>query len=168
MKINSDTTKAMLVKYAKESLGAELNPDNFKREELIAEVRKLEKELGIVSEGGENHDDNETLKEKEQVVESKSKNPKFAYVRIHQPSSINVDDDTEEETHCVIGFNGKNYQIEYDVVEGVKVPYGVYDIIKNAVQKRYRPGKKDKEGRRTLEERKEQRYPFTLVQFSDK
>lgn len=167
MKINSDTTKAMLVNYAKEQLGADLNPNSFNRDELIEEVRKLEKELGIVSEGGENHDNNETLNDKEQVVIEKEKKPKYAYIRIHQPPSQNVDDDAEEETHCVIGFNGKNFQVEYDVEEGVKVPYGVYDIIKNAVQIKHRPGKKDKDGRRTLEPKREQRFPFSLVKFSE-
>lgn len=163
MKITSKTTKAELASYAALSLGVQLDETNFNRDELIAEVRKIEKSLGIVSES-----DSETqqLEEQTQVegeaVETK-KNPRFVHLRIHTPPSMNADEDASEETHCIVGFNGRNYQIEFDVEEGVKVPYGVYDILRNAVQKRYRRVK----GKRELEERQEQRYKFNVVKYID-
>ena len=49
MKITSKTNKAELVAYAAQALGAQLDESKFSRDELIAEVRKLEKSLGIAS-----------------------------------------------------------------------------------------------------------------------
>ena len=167
MKITSKTNKAELVAYAAQALGAQLDESKFSRDELIAEVRKLEKSLGIVGdESGDtdtgtdtgNNDSDDTGNEPEE-----KKNPRFVYLRIHTPPSINTDEDAEEETHCIVGFNGKNYQIQYDVEEGVKVPYGVYDVLKNAVQTKYRRVK----GKREMEERKEQRYKFNVVKTID-
>ena len=49
MKITSKTNKSELVAYAAQALGAQLDESKFSRDELIAEVRKLEKSLGIAS-----------------------------------------------------------------------------------------------------------------------
>lgn len=154
MKITTKTTKADLVAYAAASLGAELSEESG-RNELIAEVKKLETSLGIVS---ENSEKKETKTATNEEVKPKGR-PEFVMLRIHTPSSSNADEEAEEETHCIVGFNGRNYQIAYDVEEGVKVPYGVYDILKNAVQSKYRKVK----GQRELKETKEQRYKFNVV-----
>ena len=154
MKITTKTTKAEFIAYAATTLGAELS-DDLSRDDLIAEVQKLEKSLGIVSEGSEK----KANEAPDEVVKSKGR-PKFMMLRIHTPPSNNTDEDVEEETHCIVGFNGRNYQIQYDVEEGVKVPYGVYDILKNAVQSKYRKVK----GQRELKEMKEQRYKFNVVE----
>lgn len=162
MKITSKTTKSELVVYAAQALGAQLDENKFSRDELIEEVRKLEKSLGIVGDGAGDEDAGESKKDKGDVEEGeKKKKPRFVLLRIHTPPSMNTDEDAEEETHCIVGFNGKNYQIAYDVEEGVKVPYGVYDVLKNAVQTKYRRVK----GKREMEARKEQRYKFNVVDF---
>lgn len=164
MKITSKTNKAELVAYAAQALGAQLDESKFSRDELIAEVRKLEKSLGIASDdAGDDDASNEVSNNDADNEQAPKKNPRFVYLRIHTPPSINTDEDAEEETHCIVGFNGKNYQIQYDVEEGVKVPYGVYDVLKNAVQTKYRRVK----GKRELEERKEQRYKFNVVKTID-
>jgi len=173
MKITSKTNKADLVAYAAQALGAQLDESKFSRDELIAEVRKLEKSLGIASddagdddagnEGDTGNGNNAQNNDDADSEQAAKKNPRFVYLRIHTPPSINTDEDAEEETHCIVGFNGKNYQIQYDVEEGVKVPYGVYDVLKNAVQTKYRRVK----GKREMEERKEQRYKFNVVKTVD-
>lgn len=164
MKITSKTNKAELVAYAAQALGAQLDESKFSRDELIAEVRKLEKSLGIASDdAGDDDASNEVSNNDADNEQATKKNPRFVYLRIHTPPSINTDEDAEEETHCIVGFNGKNYQIQYDVEEGVKVPYGVYDVLKNAVQTKYRRVK----GQRELKESKEQRYKFNVVKTVD-
>lgn len=164
MKITSKTNKAELVAYAAQALGAQLDESKFSRDELIAEVRKLEKSLGIASDdAGDDDASNEVSNNDADKEQAPKKNPRFVYLRIHTPPSINTDEDAEEETHCIVGFNGKNYQIQYDVEEGVKVPYGVYDVLKNAVQTKYRRVK----GQRELKESKEQRYKFNVVKTVD-
>jgi len=157
MKITAKTTKAELIAYAATSLGAELS-DSLSRDELIAEVKKLESSLGIVSENTEKKEHEATQPNDNEEVKPKGR-PKFVMLRIHTPPNNNADEDAEEDTHCIVGFNGRNYQIAYDVEEGVKVPYGVYDILKNAVQKKYRKVK----GKRELKEVNEQRYKFNVV-----
>lgn len=171
MKITSKTTKAELVAYAAQALGAQLDESKFSRDELVEEIKKLEKSLGIAnddtSEGngdeGDTGNGNSAQNNDDADNEAPKKNPRSVMLRIHTPPSMNTDEDTEEETHCIVGFNGRNYQIAYDVEEGVKVPYGVYDILKNAVQTKYRRVK----GKREMEERKEQRYKFNVVKFID-
>lgn len=153
MKITTRTTKAELVAYAATTLGAELS-EELNRDDLVVEIKKLEKSLGIASETQKEQSDDVTQDE----VKLNSR-PKFVMLRIHTPPNTNADEDAEEDTHCIVGFNGRNYQIAYDVEEGVKVPYGVYDILKNAVQKKYRKIK----GQRELKEVNEQRYKFNVV-----
>lgn len=156
MKINSKTTKQQLIAYAATTLGAQLS-DDMSRDDLVAEVLKLEKSLGMVS---------ETDKKEETTTDNPAENvktrPRFAMLRIHTPNNNN-DEDSDAETHCIVGFNGRNYQIQYDVEDGVKVPYGVYDVIKNAIQVKHRKVK----GQRELVQRKEQRYKFNVVKFID-
>lgn len=161
MKITSKTTKPELIAYATTQLGVELDEREFSRDELIAEVKKIETSLGITAENPDQGDD--TNNDTESHNKAENKHPRFVMLRIHTPPMPNDDEDTEPETHCIVGFNGKNYQIEFDVEEGVKVPYGVYDVIKNAVQTRYRRVK----GKRELEARQEQRYKFNVVKFID-
>lgn len=172
MKITSKTTKAELVAYAAQALGAQLDESKFSRDELVEEIKKLEKSLGIANddtnegngdEGDTGNGNNAQNNDDADSKQAPKKNPRFVMLRIHTPPSMNTDEDTDEETHCIVGFNGRNYQIAYDVEEGVKVPFGVYDILKNAVQTKYRRVK----NKREMEERKEQRYKFNVVKFID-
>lgn len=160
MNITSDTTKKELKQYAAETLGAEFS-DSMNRDEMIAKVKELETSLGIhqSTEGSKPGDKGEVVNTLGGPgVEAPKGKPKFMVLTIFAPPSMNTEDEESEETHCVVGFNGKNYQIEYDVAEGVQVPYGVYDILKNAVQKKY----KKKKGQRELEEKNELRYKFAV------
>lgn len=167
MKITSKTTKAELVAYAAQALGAQLDESKFSRDELVEEIKKLEKSLGIANDDANVEDDtgkeNNAQNNDDADNKAPKQNPKFVMLRIHTPPSMNTDEDADEETHCIVGFNGRNYQIAYDVEEGVKVPFGVYDILKNAVQTKYRRVK----NKREMEERKEQRYKFNVVKFID-
>lgn len=172
MKITSKTTKAELVAYAAQALGAQLDESKFSRDELVEEIKKLEKSLGIANddtnegngdEGDTGNGNNAQNNDDADSKQAPKKNPRFVMLRIHTPPSMNTDEDADEETHCIVGFNGRNYQIAYDIEEGVKVPFGVYDILKNAVQTKYRRVK----NKREMEERKEQRYKFNVVKFID-
>lgn len=160
MKITSKTTKLQLIAYAAATLGVELD-ESLGRDLLIDKVRESEKSLGLASQGDKDQDEHEETIEP--AVDDKKSRPSFVMLRLHQPATNGTEEDAEPETHCIVGFNGRNFQIAYDVEEGVKVPYGVYDVIKNAVQKKYRRVK----GKQQLAERLEQRYKFNVVKFID-
>lgn len=97
-------------------------------------------------------------------AEPKAENGKIptrALIVIHQPPS--PDEESEPDTHCIIGLNGRNYQIAYG--EEVEVPYGVYDILKNAKQVRYFTKKDPATGLTQTDSKTVQRYPFSLIKF---
>lgn len=161
LKITSRTTKGDLVAHAKENLGVELNPEDG-RDDLIKAVQEAEKSIGIVSEPETKDSDSDDGDKGDKGGKEKKGNPKKAKILIHQPPSQNPDDDdAEEETHCVVGFNGKNFQIQYD--EEVVVPWGVYDVLNNAVNTRYKKEKVQGHDKKVLVPYQRKRYSVQLI-----
>lgn len=155
LKVTSRTSKADIVNYAASELGVKLD-ENKSKDDLLAEVRELEKEMGIAqADEPVKFTDEEPKEEKAED----DKVPSRAVIVIHQPPS--PDEESEPDTHCVIGLNGRNYQIAYG--EEVEVPYGVYDILKNAKQVRYFTKKDPATGLTQTDSKTVQRYPFSLI-----
>ena len=163
LNITTRTSKGELVAHAKNQLGVELSEEGNSRDDLIAAVREAEKSLGIT--GGDDKDlsgeQNEDSGSQEQG-KKKGKNPKRALIKIHRPPSRTAEDDDEEsETHCVLGFNGKNFQLEYD--QEHEVPWGVYDILNNAEHTRYKKTESKEAGKKVLAPYQRKRYSVTLL-----
>lgn len=155
LKITSRTTKQDLADYAEEELGVKLDIDKSK-DDLITEVRELEKENGIET-------DEQAPAENKEVTEelAPSKQNGKVVITIHQPPA--PDEESEPDTHCVVGLNGRNFQLAYG--EEITVPYGVYDILKNAKQTKYFT-KKDSNGQVQTHSKVVQRYPFSFIRFA--
>lgn len=156
LKVTQRTTKEQICEYAEDEFGVKLD-DSLKKDELVAQVRELEKEAGIY----EGETDTETEEAPKAVVKADSGkgNPVKAVIVIHQPPA--PDEESEPDTHCIIGLNGRNYQIAYG--EEVTVPYGVYDILKNAKQVKYFAKKDPQTGQSYTDSKEQLRYPFSLI-----
>lgn len=167
LRVTQRTTKEQICEYAESELGAKLD-DSLKKDELVAQVRELEKEAGIfVDDGdtGDNHPDNDQGGNSKPPVEPKAEkgkgDPVKAVIMIHQPAA--PDEESEPDTHCTIGLNGRNYQVAYG--QEVTVPYGVYDILKNAKQVKYFAKKDPQTGQSYTDSKEQLRYPFSLIRF---
>lgn len=158
LKVTTRTSKQDIISYAASELGVKLD-DSKSKEDLVAEVRELEKEMGIAQADEPVQFQDDEQEEKTKAADSKVYNR--AVILIHQPPS--PDEESEPDTHCTIGLNGRNYQIMYG--EEVEVPYGVYDILKNAKQVRYFAKKDPTTGLTQTESKTVQRYPFSLIRL---
>lgn len=158
LKVTSRTSKADIVNYAATELGVKLD-ESKNKDDLVAEVRALEIEMGIAQDNEPVQHDKDA--EQEETKAEAGKIPTRAVILIHQPPS--PDEESEPDTHCIIGLNGRNYQIAYG--DEVEVPYGVYDILKNAKQVRYFTKKDPATGMTQTESKVVQRYPFSLIRF---
>lgn len=156
LKVTARTSKAELLAYANDELGIKLD-DAKTKDELVAEIRAIEKENGIVDDNAPDDDGEDKPKQ----ATKPGKVHEFARIRIHQPPS--PDEESEPDTHCIVGFNGRNYQVEYDAE--VKVPYGVYDILNNAKQVKYFTKKDPQTGLMQTHSKTVQRYPFSLIEL---
>lgn len=158
LKVTTRTSKADIVNYAATELGVKLD-ESKNKDDLVAEVRELELEMGITqSDEPVQHLDDE---QEEKTKAADNKVYTRVVILIHQPPS--PDEESEPDTHCTIGLNGRNYQIMYG--EEVEVPYGVYDILKNAKQVRYFTKKDPSTGLTQTESKTVQRYPFSLIRL---
>ena len=156
-KVTSKTTKSDLVGYASVELGVKLDEAKTK-DELIAQVRELEAELGI-----EQDESNLPNEDQDKPEPAPGKTPSKAVVLIHQPPA--PDEESEPDTHCTLGLNGRFYQVQYG--EEVEVPYGIYDILKNAKQTKYFQKKNKDTGLNEQHNKVVQRFPFSLIRFID-
>lgn len=159
LKITKNTTIEQMVMYAKEELGVELVTDGKSKADLIAELQELEAKNGL----------NPTVDEEEAASTQKAepelpkgkKNPSKVVINIAQPPA--PDEGVEPDTHCELGLNGRIYQIQYG--EDVTVPFGVYDILRNAVQTKYYQKKNQQTGQQELHSKQVRRYAFSVVEF---
>jgi len=154
-KITTSTSQQDIVDYADTELGAKLNIEDTKAK-LTEQVRELEKAAGITV------DEAADKPEVKDVSKSKKK-PTKAVIRIHQPPSR--DDEKEPDTHWQGVLNGVNYQVAYD--EEVEVPYGIYGILKNAVETKFHTKKNPKTGQNETISSRVQRFPFSLIRTID-
>lgn len=158
LKVTSRTSKADIVNYAASELGVKLD-ENKSKDDLLAEVRELEKEMGIAQ--ADEPVQHDKYAEPAEPKAEAGKIPTRAVILIHQPPS--PDEESEPDTHCTLGLNGRNYQIAYG--EEVEVPYGIYDILKNAKQVRYFAKKDPTTGLTQTESKTVQRFPFSLIRL---
>ena len=166
LKVTNRTTVKEIVEYAREELGIELTTEGKEKKDLIAEVRALEKEAGIEGDGGEGggaNDGDEPVADIPPTNKASGKNPSRVEINIHQPPA--PDEDVEPDTHCELGFNGRVFQLQYGV--DLIVEYGVYDVLKNAVQTKYFQKKNQQTGQTEMHSKKVQRFPFNVIRFID-
>ena len=75
---------------------------------------------------------------------------------------LTVPEDEDEQNFIRVNVNGRRYQLMKG--KEVKVPYVVYDVLKNAVE--YIPVKaKDELGKDTIVMKPRQRFPVSVIQF---
>ncbi|GLP95290.1 hypothetical protein [Paraferrimonas sedimenticola] len=144
MAITKKTSTAQLVKYAAETHGVDLKGQD--RKDVIA-----------------------FLEEQEPALFEATANPTAApKAGKKQPSKVTLrvfSDNDEGLNYIQVIFNSVPYQIKKD--EEVTVPYGVYDILRNAIQKRYKTVKDPVTQQNILKESKVQRWPFEPIAFID-
>uniref|UniRef100_UPI00404888C2 hypothetical protein n=1 Tax=Rheinheimera sp. TaxID=1869214 RepID=UPI00404888C2 len=163
LKVTARTSKQELLDYAESELGVKLDESKLK-DDLVAEIRELEKEAGIVQDEPQEKPNDGAPDEETAVKNAKAepgKKPKAAVVLIHQPQA--PDEESEPDTHCVLGLNGRFYQVKYG--EEVEVPYGIYDILKNCKQTKYFAKKNPQTGQTEQHSKVVQRYPFSLIRL---
>jgi hypothetical protein len=150
LKISTSTSKADIVQYAEDELGTKLNSDDTKVA-LTEQVRELEKAAGIVVD--------ESSANTAPTKKEPSSEPIKAVIIIHQPQTIN--EDAEPDTHWSCGLNGRNFQVQFG--EEVTVPWGVYDILRNAVETKYHTKKNQQTGADEILSTKKPRFAHSLV-----
>lgn len=165
LKVTNRTTVKDIVEYAREELGIELSTEGKEKKDLIAEVRALEKEAGIEGDSGEGSAGatEEATTDIPQTNKASGKNPRRVVINIHQPAA--PDEDAEPDTHCELGFNGRVFQLQYGV--DLEVEFGVYDVLKNAVQTKYFQKKNQQTGQTEMHSKKVQRFPFNVIRVID-
>ena len=170
LKVTTRTTVDQILTYAREELGVTLETEGKDKAALIAEVRSIESDQGIDNEGATNDedaggDDEEAVTAVTSVaaVTQSKKNPSKVEINIHQPPA--PDEGVEPDSHCELALNGRIYQLQYGV--DLIVEYGVYDILKNAVQTKYFQKKNQQTGTVETHSKQVQRYPFNVVRFID-
>lgn len=170
LKVTNRTTVKEIVEYAREELGIELSTEGKEKKDLIAEVRALEKDAGIEGAGGNDDDEgaggndgDEPVADIPMTTKAHGKNPSRVEINIHQPAA--PDEDAEPDTHCELGFNGRVFQLQYGI--DLIVEYGVYDVLKNAVQTKYFQKKNQQTGQTEMHSKKVQRFPFNVIRFID-
>jgi hypothetical protein len=156
LKVTTRTSKQDIVNYAEVELGVKLDESKSK-DELVTEVRQIEAELGMDTEEPVRAPENGEVT----AAPEQGKTPTKAIVLIHQPPA--PDEESEPDTHCTLGLNGRFYQVQYG--EEIEVPYGIYDILKNAKQTRYFQKKNGQTGQTETHSKVVQRYPFSLIRF---
>jgi hypothetical protein len=160
LKITNKTTIQNLVDYAREELGVNLETEGKEKKDLIAEVQAIEKDMGLDNDGASDKSadaDGGTGIEPPAGAE----NARFVVINIHQPPA--PDEESEPDTHCEVGFNGRIFQIQYG--EDVKVPFGVYDVLRNAIQTKYYQKKNAQSGQQELHNKQVKRFPFNVIEF---
>lgn len=163
LKVTARTSKQELLDYAESELGVKLDGTKQK-DDLITEIRALEKEHGIVQDEPQDKPDESEPDEEAAARSAKAepgKTPKAAVILIHQPQA--PDEESEPDTHCVLGLNGRFYQVQYG--EEVEVPYGIYDILKNSKQTKFFGKKNPQTGQVEQHSKVVQRYPFSLIRL---
>lgn len=138
-----DLTNLELLKHIEDEYGVKL-PPKTNRTEIFTRLKELSGETEPTAPGDIGSDSEASGK-------GKKKLPKNVVLTIHE--------DDDPRNYVLIGFNGRNYQIKKG--EPVQVPYGVYEILNNAVEDLYKT-LYDDNGRPYLSHRKKHRHPFSV------
>lgn len=154
-KVNHRSSKPDMLAYAEEELGVKLD-ENLDRSEIWAKLKEIDKTLSgqdSAAPAGDSNQNPDTEKES-------GKRPARVVILIHQlPTNEEADEDPQ--THITVCANGRNYQIQIGVE--VPVPYVVYDVLKNAKQRKPQRKKDPATGKVSMTMVEKLRYPFTFV-----
>ncbi|RAK01608.1 hypothetical protein [Aliidiomarina maris] len=175
--INHRSSKADMLKYGMEELGVKLD-DSKDRSEIWAELKEIDKSLAANSEATPTGEGNLTQdtdtssqpnssdigsanikQDKKPTSDAAPKRPARVLINIHQPPGSD-DPEFEPDTHVVVGVNGTNYQLE--IGKDLPVPFGVYDVLRNAKQKKYYR-RKAAGGEMETICKEVLRHPFTII-----
>lgn len=180
-KVTHRSSKPDMLKYAAEELGVKLDGSKD-RIEIWNEIKQIDKNLAASNEatptGEGNHPEDEGSSNSEnpdgesgttEKPTGKAKNTKKAETRatrvlinLHQPPGSD-DPEFEPDTHVIVGVNGVNYQLE--IGKDLPVPYAVYDVLRNAKQKKYYRRKNNQTGETETISKEVLRHPFTVVKY---
>lgn len=152
-KITHRSSKSDMLQYAADELGVKLD-ENKDRSEIWAEIKEIDASLAEATESvpaGESH-----------VPETTDNNerPKRVLISLHQPPGSD-DPEFEPDTHVVVGVNGVNYQLAIN--KEIPVPYAVYDVLRNAKQKKYYRVKDQQSGDMVTKCKEVLRHPFSVI-----
>lgn len=151
-KFTSKTGTDTLIKYAADNLGIDLS--GKERKEVVAEIKKADPSLfeddkSKDSQGSNKPNQDAEVKGKELVA-----------------VTLNIVDDAGEDEDAdnfvQIGVNGVMHQVIKG--EDVKVPVGVYDVLNNAVESRYKTVTDKDTKVKSLKETKIKRWPFSIIE----
>lgn len=176
-KVTHRSSKADMLKYAAEELGVKLD-ESKERADIWAEIKDIDKSLAEGSEatptGEENLPENKNTETTDtnqsagsvnktssnEKAEAKPKRPARVLINLHQPPGSD-DPEFEPDTHVVVGVNGTNYQLE--IGKDLPVPYAVYDVLRNAKQKKYYRRKNKLTNDVETISKEVLRHPFTVI-----
>ncbi|MCG9964619.1 hypothetical protein [Shewanella cutis] len=151
MKFTSKDSTAKLIKFAADDLGIDLT--GKERTEVIAEMKKVDPSL---------FDDTKTNADQElgdaDEQGTGDKELTAVTINIHDNSG----EDEEVDNFVQVGVNGTMFK----VIKGqdVRVPAGVYDVLNNAIESRFK-NVVDKETKmKSLQETKVKRWPFSVIE----
>lgn len=152
-KFTSKTPISELIQYGEEELGVDLT--GLERDEVVAALIRVDKSLFS---SNTKTKAKVVIEEKNPVKKEKSENPTHMTINIHD----NDDDDEFAANYVPIGFNGRMYQVQKGV--DAKVPYGVFDVLNNAVEINYKQRTDDVTKMKYLEEKRTKRWPFQIIE----
>lgn len=158
-KVNHRSSKPDMLKYAEEELGVKLE-ENLDRSEIWAKIKEIDKSLAGQDDAAPAGDSNQSA-----PADAPAKDrPKRVVINVHQLPH-NEEADEEPQTHITVTANGRNYQIAIGVE--VPVPYIVYDILRNAKQRKPQKRTDPKTGKQVINMVEKLRFPFSFVRNAD-
>lgn len=189
-KFTSKDSTDKLIKYAAETLGLDLS--GKERQEVIAEMKKADASLfpadkpkdQAAATTTENTANNQTdivqddldadLDDEQQesndldlalddeaLLDAAPKGKKLVAVtlNIHDDSG---DEETEVDNFVQVGINGVMHQVQKGV--DVKVKVGIYEVLNNAIEKRFKTVTDPATKMKSLKETQVKRWPFSVIQ----
>lgn len=151
MKFTSKDSTAKLIKYAADDLGIDLA--GKERAEVIAEMKKVDASLFDDAKPNDATDVGNTDEQ-----EAEGKELTAVTINIHDNSG----EDEEVDNFVQVGVNGTMFKVIKG--EDVRVPVGVYDVLNNAIESRFK-NVVDKETKmKSLQETKVKRWPFSVIE----
>ena len=180
-KFTSKDNTDKLIKYAAETLGLDLS--GKERPEVIAEMKKADTTLFAADKpkaqaaapapandtaDNENNTDQDDLgpaldddqqEPNDLDLAPKGKELVAVTINIHDDSG---DEETEVDNFVQVGINGVMHQVQKGV--DVKVKVGIYEVLNNAIEKRFKTVTDPTTKMKSLKETQVKRWPFSVIQ----
>lgn len=183
MKFTSKDSTEKLIKYAAETLGIDLS--GKERPEVIAEMKKVDASLfpadkpkaqaaapattnetagndtGNNQDDEQQDDDSNLAQDDEESLDQAPNGKKLVAVTInvHDDSG---DEETEVDNFVQVGINGVMHQVQKGV--DVKVKVDIYEVLNNAIEKRFKTVTDPATKMKSLKETQVKRWPFSVIQ----